>query len=40
MRKNEFYYFLFSELGFDEKVAEVVWNNERIILCGLEEIVE
>ncbi|MGN1135959.1 MAG: ATP-binding protein [Oscillospiraceae bacterium] len=37
--KAEFYYYLFSESGFDEKVIEVARKDEHIVLCGLEEIV-
>lgn len=37
--KAEFYYYLFSESGFDEKITEEAEKNDRIILCDLNEIV-
>ena len=36
---TDFCYFLFSESGFDEKLREIAAADERIRLCGLEEIV-
>ena len=36
----EFYYYLFSESGFDEKLTAEARENERIALIGLEQIVK
>lgn len=40
-RKNkaEFWYYLFSESGFDEKIIAEAQNNSKLTLCGLNEIV-
>lgn len=35
----EFFYYLFSESGFDEKIVEAANNDSHIVLCGLDEIV-
>lgn len=37
--KAEFWYYLFSESGFDEKIVEPARNDSRLVLCGLDEIV-
>lgn len=37
--KAEFWYYLFSESGFDEKIVEQARNDSRLVLCGLDEIV-
>lgn len=37
--KAEFFYYLFSESGFDEKIVEAANNDNHIVLCGLDEIV-
>ena len=38
--KAEFYYYLFSESGFDEKIVEESGrSNGCIVLCGLDDIV-
>ena len=38
--KAEFYYYLFSESGFDEKIVEESGrSNGSIVLCGLDDIV-
>ena len=41
-RKNkaEFWYYIFSESGFDEKIIAEAQNNSKLTLCGLNEIVE
>ena len=38
--KSEFYYYLFSESGFDDKILEEAANAENITLCNLSDIVE
>ena len=38
--KSEFYYYLFSEFGFDDKILEEVANAENITLCNLSDVVE
>ena len=38
--KSEFYYYLFSESGFDDKILEEAANAENITLCNLSAIVE
>ena len=38
--KAEFYYYLFSESGFDEKLTEEAQEKERITLIGLDRIVK
>ena len=38
--KSEFYYYLFSESGFDDKILEEAANAENINLCNLSDIVE
>lgn len=37
--KAEFWYYLFSESGFDEKIIEQARSDSRLVLCGLDEIV-
>ena len=37
--KAEFWYYLFSESGFDEKIIEQAKKDSRLVLCGLDEIV-
>lgn len=37
--KAEFWYYLFSESGFDEKIVEPARSDSRLVLCGLDEIV-
>ncbi|MGN0597532.1 MAG: ATP-binding protein [Ruminiclostridium sp.] len=38
--KAEFYYYLFSESGFDERIVdEAAKSDGRVVLCGLDEIV-
>lgn len=37
--KAEFWYYLFSESGFDEKIVEQARSDSRLVLCGLDEIV-
>lgn len=37
--KSEFYYYLFSESGFDDKIVEEARNTGNIVLCRLENIV-
>ena len=37
--KADFYYELFSESGFDEKIIEAASNNERLLLYNLSDIV-
>lgn len=38
--KSEFYYYLFSESGFDDKILEEAAKAENITLCNLSDIVE
>ena len=38
--KAEFYYYLFSESGFDDKISEEAASAENITLCDLSDIVE
>ena len=38
--KSEFYYYLFSESGFDDKILEEATNADNITLCNLSDIVE
>lgn len=38
--KSEFYYYLFSESGFDDKILEEADKAENITLCNLSDIVE
>lgn len=37
--KSEFYYYLFSESGFDEKIVEEAKTAENLVLCDLADIV-
>ncbi len=37
--KSEFYYYLFSESGFDEKIVEEAKTAENLVLCNLADIV-
>lgn len=37
--KAEFWYYLFSESGFDEKIVEPARSDSRLVLCELDEIV-
>lgn len=39
-RKAIFFYYLFSEAGFDEKVIEAAGNDNHIVLCDIKKIVE
>lgn len=38
--KSEFYYYLFSESGFDDKILEEADKAHNITLCNLSDIVE
>ena len=38
--KSEFYYYLFSESGFDDKILEEAVKADNITLCNLSDIVE
>ncbi len=37
--KADFYYYLFSESGFDEKIISEAEENDKVKLIGIEEIV-